>query len=126
MIKYDRLKKRYPSLTRFKKTRSKIMFKPFTLKDFGIEVTIAALYVVLVVAFYFMSFQAIQLRIAEILLVLVLFNKKHTIGIVFGTFIANWIGEFKIVDAFFGSFASLIVCLLLILLKKFWHIMLIL
>ena len=91
----------------------------FTIKDLIVEVTIAAIYVVLVLAFYFMSFEAIQFRIAEILLVLVFFNKKHTIGLVTGTFIANWIGVFGIVDALFGASATLIVCLLLIIFQKY-------
>lgn len=60
------------------------MNRNFDLKDIVIQMTISAIYVVLVFVFYFMSFEAIQFRIAEILLVLVFFNKKHTIGIVFG------------------------------------------
>src|SRR5690606_8943919 len=94
--------------------------KNFTVKDLVTQVTISAIYVTLVLAFYFMSFEAIQFRIAEILLVLVFFNKKHTIGLVFGTFIANWIGIFGIIDAIFGSIATLITCLLLIQFKKYW------
>ncbi len=101
------------------------MSKFLSLKDIVLEVTIAAIYVVLVLAFYFMSFEVIQFRIAEILLVLVFFNKKHTIGLVFGTFLANWIGAFGIIDAFYGSFATLITCILLIMFKKHWYIALI-
>lgn len=96
------------------------MFKDFSIRDLIIQVTIAAIYVVLVLAFYFMSFEVIQFRIAEILLVLVFFNKKHTIGLVLGTFIANWIGIFGIIDAIYGSIATLITCLLLIQFKKNW------
>ncbi len=96
------------------------MFKDFSIRDLAIQVTIAAIYVVVVLAFYFMSFEVIQFRIAEILLVLVFFNKKHTIGLVVGTFIANWIGIFGIIDAIYGSIATLITCLLLIQFKKYW------
>lgn len=96
------------------------MTNKFTIKDLITEVTIAAIYVVLVLAFYFMSFEAIQFRIAEIMLVLVFFNKKHTIGIVTGTFIANWIGIFGIVDALFGASATLLVCIFLVIFKKHW------
>jgi len=94
----------------------------FTIKDLIVEVTIAAIYVCLVLAFYFMSFDAIQFRIAEALLVLVFLNKKHTIGIVTGTFLANWMGSIGIVDALFGSLATLIVCLLLMPFKRRPHI----
>lgn len=102
------------------------MSKFLSLKDIVLEVTIAAIYVVLVLAFYFMSFEVIQFRIAEVLLVLVFFNKKHTIGLVFGTFLANWIGAFGIIDAFYGSIATLLTCLSLILLKKYSKIALVL
>ena len=70
--------------------------------------------------FYFISFEAIQFRIAEILLVLVFFNKKHTIGLVFGTFLANYFGAFGLIDALYGSLATLLVCVFLYTFRKQW------
>lgn len=61
----------------------------FTLKDFIKQSLIASLYVVLVLAFMPISFREIQFRVAEILLVVVLFDKKAIVGITLGTFIAN-------------------------------------
>lgn len=97
-----------------------------TLKDITTEVLIAAIYVIFVFLFYFLSFEAIQFRIAEIMLILVFYNKKHLLGLITGTFIANWLGVFGIVDALFGTAATLIVLILLILFKKRWIISLIL
>lgn len=97
-----------------------------TLKDITTEVLIAAIYVIFVFLFYFLSFEAIQFRIAEIMLILVFYNKKHLLGLITGTFIANWLGIFGIVDALFGTAATLIVLILLILFKKRWIISLIL
>jgi len=96
------------------------MKKGLDLKDIVIQMTISAIYVVLVFVFYFMSFEAIQFRIAEILLVLVFFNKKHTIGLVFGTFLANYFGAFGLIDALYGAFATLITCILLYTFRKQW------
>lgn len=97
-----------------------------TLKDITTEVLIATIYVIFVFLFYFLSFEAIQFRIAEIMLILVFYNKKHLLGLITGTFIANWLGVFGIVDALFGTAATLIVLILLILFKKRWIISLIL
>ncbi|WP_025724772.1 QueT transporter family protein [Acholeplasma granularum] len=102
------------------------MKNSLTLRDLVIQVTIAAIYVVLVFVFYFMSFEAIQFRVAEILLVLVFFNKKHTIGIVFGTFLANYFGAFGLIDALYGSLATLITCILLYTFRKQWLLALLL
>ncbi|MBG0762096.1 QueT transporter family protein [Acholeplasma laidlawii] len=96
------------------------MKKGLDLKDIVIQMTISAIYVVLVFVFYFMSFEAIQFRIAEILLVLVFFNKKHTIGLVFGTFLANYFGAFGLIDALYGSLATLLVCIFLYTFRKQW------
>lgn len=74
---------------------------------------VAGLYVALVYAFGFMSFELVQFRIAEVLVLLCFFDRRYTYGIVIGCFIANAFGPYGIVDAFFGSAASLIACLLL-------------
>ena len=65
-----------------------------------------------------MSFEAIQFRVAEALLVLVLFNPKLAYGFVIGTFIANWIGPFGILDGVVGASASLIAIVCMIFTRK--------
>lgn len=61
----------------------------FTLKDWIRQAFIGALYVVLVLVFAPISYLEIQFRIAELLLIIVLFDKKAIVGITAGTFIAN-------------------------------------
>ncbi|MBE0700355.1 MAG: QueT transporter family protein [Acholeplasmataceae bacterium] len=81
--------------------------KHFTLNDLLRQTMIAAIYVVLVLLFQFMSFEKIQFRIAEVLLILVFFDKKSLIGLVIGTFLANWLwSPFGLIDAVIGSFAT--------------------
>ncbi|MDY0209871.1 MAG: QueT transporter family protein [Acholeplasma sp.] len=62
----------------------------FTLKDWIKQSLIAALYVSLVFAFIPISFGEVQFRVAEILLILVFFDKKVMIGLTIGTFVANF------------------------------------
>ena len=90
------------------------------IKEVCYNAIICALYVVLVFVFSFMSYEAVQVRIAEVLIFLVLINKKLTPGIVLGCFIANLIGPFGIIDAIVGSIATLACCLFLSIFKKSW------
>ncbi len=73
------------------------------------EAMIATIYVVLVYIFQFMSFEVVQFRIAEILLVLVFFNPKHVVGLSIGTFVANLLlSTLGIIDPIVGTTATLI------------------
>ncbi|MCL1858278.1 MAG: QueT transporter family protein [Oscillospiraceae bacterium] len=76
----------------------------------------AALYVVLCYAFAFMSYGLIQFRIAEILLILVLYNKKYCIPVILGTFIANMLNGAY--DMIFGTLATVFVLLIIILIQN--------
>ena len=80
---------------------------------------IAAIYVVLLYVFQFLSFELIQFRIAELLLVLILFNSKSFYGITIGTFVGNLLfSPYGFVDAVVGTIATIITLLFMILLKK--------
>ena len=80
---------------------------------------IAAIYVVLLYVFQFLSFELIQFRIAELLLVLILFNSKSFYGITIGTFVGNLLfSPFGFVDAVVGTIATIITLLCMISLKK--------
>lgn len=61
----------------------------FTLKDWIRQSLIAALYAVLVLMFLPISFGDLQFRVAELLLILVFFDKKTVVGLTIGTFVAN-------------------------------------
>ncbi len=88
------------------------------LKLIIFEAMIATIYVVLVYAFQFMSFGNWQFRIAEVLLILVFFNPRHAIGIVIGTLVANLFSTISIVDVLFGTLATIIALIPMILTRK--------
>ena len=78
---------------------------------------IAALYVALCYVFAPISYGPVQFRVAEILIVLVFYNKKYSIPIILGTFTAN-IFMYGLTDMIFGTCATAIVCLIIILAKN--------
>ncbi len=90
----------------------------FTLKDLIKQSLIAAIYVVLVFVFMEFSFKEIQFRIAEILLILLLFDKKSILGLTLGVFIANFFSPMLLFDLTFGVIASIISFFLIIIFKK--------
>jgi uncharacterized membrane protein len=80
---------------------------------------IASIYVVLLYVFQFLSFELVQFRIAELLLVLILFNSKSFYGISIGTFVGNLLfSPYGFVDAVVGTLATIITLLLMILFKR--------
>ena len=80
---------------------------------------IASIYVVLLYVFQFLSFELVQFRIAELLLVLVLFNAKSFYGITIGTFAGNMLfSPYGFVDAVVGTIATIITLVLMIILKR--------
>ena len=79
---------------------------------------VAALYVALTYAFSFMSFGEIQFRIAEILMLLCFFNKKYTISLTLGCLIANLFSPYGIVDIVFGTLATCVACVGIMLFNK--------
>ncbi len=91
----------------------------FTIKDFVKQSTIASIYVVLVIIFQFLSFETLQFRIAEFLLILIFFDKKSFVGLTIGTFIANYLmSPYGLGDALLGTLATVIALVLMLILKK--------
>jgi len=80
---------------------------------------VAGMYVALCYAFAFMSYNGdlLQFRIAEILIVLTLYNKKYCIPVILGTFIANQL-MFGWIDMVIGTFATVLVLSVIILAKN--------
>ena len=72
---------------------------------------IAAIYVVLTLITYPISFLGVQFRFAEILVLLCFFRKDYAIGLVIGCAIANIPSAIGFVDVGFGSLATLIACI---------------
>ncbi len=69
---------------------------------------IAAIYAVLTVSFAPISYGPVQVRIAEMLLVLPYFTGAAIPGLFVGTLIANMFGGYGLPDIVFGSLATLI------------------
>lgn len=89
------------------------------VKDIALNAIFGASYVALVFVFQFLSFDLIQFRIAEVLLVFLLFNKRLTPGLILGTLVANIaFSPFGIVDALVGTLATIVAVVLMILFKK--------
>ena len=99
------------------KTRGKnLIMKSRQIKELTKMAVTAAVYVVLCYAFAFMSYGLIQFRIAEILLILTIYNKKYCIPVILGTFIANMLNGAY--DMIFGTLATVLVLLIIILVNN--------
>lgn len=84
---------------------------------------IAAAYIGLVAAFPFLSFGAIQFRIAEALTILPFFWPEAIFGVTIGCLVSNILWGLGVVDIVFGTSATLIAALLTWWLgksKKIW------
>lgn len=73
---------------------------------------IAALYAALTYALGPLSYNGVQFRISEIMILLVVFNHKYVIGLTIGCLIAN-IGSPMAFDMLFGTLATLVSLLLM-------------
>ena len=79
---------------------------------------IAALYVVLTLACYPLSFEQIQFRLAEVLVLTCFFRKDFIFGLTIGCAIANIWSSLGIIDVAFGTMATFIACLGIIFSKR--------
>ena len=79
---------------------------------------IGALYVALLFVFQGVSFGVIQFRIAEVLLLLVFFNRKHSLGIIVGTLIGNLMMSPIALDWILGTMATGLTLLAMIHIKE--------
>ena len=73
---------------------------------------ISALYVVLTVMNPF-SYNMIQFRISEILMLLCFFRKDYSFALIVGCFISNLFSEIMLYDIIFGTFATVISCIII-------------
>lgn len=87
-------------------------------RDLFTQALIAGLYVALTAATMGFSYLEIQFRIAEFLMILCLFNPKHLIGLTIGCLIANFLGPVGIVDVLFGTLATVLAGILMIIFRK--------
>jgi uncharacterized membrane protein len=92
--------------------------KTWTLFDFARQTMIAAIYAVLVYIFSFASFGLIQFRVAEVLMILVFFDRKSVVGLTIGVFVSSLIYGAIPLDLIFGPIATALAGLAMIMLKK--------
>lgn len=92
--------------------------KHMVLKDLIKQSMIATIYVILVYTLSFASFGVVQFRVAEVLMVLVLLDKKSIIGVTLGCFVANLLGGAIIIDVIFGTMATAIAGMLMYMTRK--------
>ena len=78
---------------------------------------VAALYVVLTLLSYPFSYGMIQFRISEALMLLCCYDKKYTWSMVIGCIVSN-LFSFNLIDCIFGTLATLLACICMVLIKK--------
>ena len=90
----------------------------FTTKDLLANSMILALYVVLTMITYPISFLGIQFRVAEIMVLLVFFRKDYAIGLILGCAVANLPSAIGFVDVAFGTLATVLACVCIMFCKQ--------
>ncbi|NCA96612.1 MAG: QueT transporter family protein [Bacteroidia bacterium] len=88
------------------------------IERLSINAMIASVYFILTMATEPVSFLGLQIRIAEILLLLCFFRKDFVIGVSIGTLLANILSPMGAWDMLFGTLATLISGLLIGYMKQ--------
>lgn len=81
---------------------------------------IAALYAALTWVFAPISYNAIQFRISEVLVLIVIFNRKYAFALILGCFIANTTSSLGWYDMVFGTLATTIAIIPMLFIKKIY------
>lgn len=81
------------------------------VRSIAANAVIAALYVAFTLASYPLSFDQIQFRISEILILLCFFRKDFIFGLTIGCAIANCFSTLGPIDIAFGTAATFLACL---------------
>ena len=77
-------------------------------KSIATTAIVAALYATVTLTLSFISYGPVQFRLAEIMTLLPLLNKKYILGLTLGCFLSNVLGTLGIVDIIFGTIATFI------------------
>lgn len=73
---------------------------------------VAAIYFVLTMASYPLAFESIQIRIAELLILLCFFRRDFIIGVTLGCMLSNFTSTLGMWDVIIGTAATLLSCIL--------------
>lgn len=79
-----------------------------TAKDLAYIGVVAALYAAMTLAVAPLSFEAVQLRFSEILVLLCFYRKEYCYSMVLGCAVANMFSPLGVTDVIFGTLATLI------------------
>ena len=91
----------------------------FSIRDLVKQSLIAALYVGMTFATYAWSYLEVQFRLSEVLMILILFDRKHVIGLSIGCFLANFFNPtWMPLDLLIGTSATLLGGVLMFPLQK--------
>lgn len=86
------------------------MFKDFSVRKLARCGLVAAVYVVLCLAFAPLSYGPVQVRVAEALCLMPVFGAEYIAAVTVGCFLANLLGS-TVIDVIFGTAATLLACL---------------
>jgi len=89
------------------------------VKDIIRLAIVSAMYVLFTVINPF-SYNAIQFRISEILMILCFFRKDYSIALTIGCLISNFFSGFMLYDIIFGTLATILACLCIIFSKNIY------
>ena len=82
--------------------------KKIKLKTLMNVTIVGALYVALTLLLAPLSYGAVQFRLSELLMILVLYNPIYSISMIFGCMIANLSSPMAQIDIWFGTLATII------------------
>lgn len=79
---------------------------------------VAAAYAALTYAFAWMSYDQLQFRVAEILVLFVFIEPKYGLGLILGCILANCASPLGVIDVVVGSFATLLAIIFIASVRK--------
>jgi len=79
---------------------------------------IAAVYAALTYAFAWMSYEQIQFRISEVLVLFAFIEPRYGLGLVLGCILANLASPFGVIDIAVGSFATFLAIVFIVKIRK--------
>jgi uncharacterized membrane protein len=92
--------------------------KKFTTEYLVKSAMIAALYVVVTLAFQPISYGQVQFRISEVLVLFAFLDPMYVFGLTLGCAIANMFSHLGIVDVIFGTTATFIALIFIVQMRK--------
>ena len=79
---------------------------------------IAAAYAALTYSFAWMSYEQVQFRVAEILVLFAFIEPRYGLGLILGCVLANVASPLGVIDVVVGSFATLLAVMFIVTVRK--------